>query len=360
MRRLVLGSVLVLATACLQAVEAQDAGSGSTGDAGVAVVVDAGAPDAGPTCAPASERGEWKTKFVVIVEQSGAMCLVDPPGSQEGAGLCEQAAAMANVTGTTIPARVKALQAFMRAVQNRPDVMLTLVPFDSNVKGALPFNGFSPATDPLMVNRIWSLQTELGQHANLQGALAFARSRIELDVLQLSDAERSHTHYAVVVLSTGVPSPRCARDDLSMPFASAARPELVWADTDTTFCNDFPDPTSFPQERVNTFSPGTSLNQNFQFFDFADALKAMEGWYGVKVSVHTRQLFSERSLAACGALCDHQLTNGLNVQDTRTVGRYLLSELARRGGGTFVDPGESSNLSLMDLATMEPTTFCAE
>lgn len=186
-----------------------------------------------------------------------------------------------------------------------------------------------------------------------------ARARVEADILRLLDAERTRTRYVVVVLSTGVPSPRCSRNDLLMPWASAARPELVWADTDTTFCNDIT--ADIPVwERVTTFEPGTSLNQNSQLFDVTDAFEAMKGWYGASVSVHTRLMLSDSSLSQCGALCDGQLQNGLNPQDTRTVGRYVLSELARRTGGTFVDPGEPSNLSLMDLATMEPTTFCAE
>lgn len=359
MRRLVLGSVMVFATACLQAVEAQDAGSGIPADAGSSVIVDAGAPDAGPTCAPASERSEWKLKFVFVVEQSGAMCLVDPPGSQESTGLCEQTAPLANVTGATMPARVRELMAFSRAVANRPDVTMALIPFETNLKGFFPITGFSRGSDFGLLNRISGLQAELGSRANLQTALESARTRIEFDLLQRPDAERTHTHYVVVVLSTGVPSPRCSRNDLLMPFGSAARPELVWADTDTRYCNDVTSDIP-PSESISTFVPGTSINQNAQLFDLADAFRAMEGWYGVKVSVHTRQLVSDRNLAACGALCDHQLTNGLNVQDTRTVGRYVLSELARRGGGTFVDPGEPSNLSLMDLASLEPTTFCAE
>jgi hypothetical protein len=247
----------------------------------------------------------------------------------------------------------------MRVVENKPDVMLAVVPFESNPKGVFPPIGFSRPGDWGFRSRVNALQAELARHANLQGAMEQARTRVELDILRLPDAERTRTRYVVVVLSAGVPSPRCARNDLLMPFASAARPELVWADTDTEFCNVI-DANIPPAERILTFEPGTSLNQNSQLFDIADALGSMKGWYGVSVSVHTRLVLSDSSLSQCGALCDGQLQNGLNPQETRIVGRYVLGELARRSGGSFLDPGEPSNLSLMDLATMEPTTFCAE
>lgn len=362
MRRLVLGSVVVLAAACVQGVDGNDAGAAGGAGGGVAVVADAGTEvvDAGPGCTPASERGEWKMKFVLVVDQSAAMCIADPPGSQESNGFCEQAAAAANVTGATVPSRVRSMNGFLTALQSRPEASAAVVPFETNVKGAYPAFGFARPADGNLRVRVQALQTELGKHANLQGALAYARTVVERDVLMLSDAERARTRYTIVVLSTGVPSPRCSRNDLLMPYASAAHPELVWADTDTTFCNDLTADIP-PYERISTFVPGTSVNQNSQLFDLADDFGAMKRWYGLAgVSLHTRLLLSESNLMQCGAVCDGHLTNGLNVQDTRTVGRYVLSELARRGGGTFVDPGEPANLSLMDLATMEPTTFCAE
>lgn len=356
MRRLVLGSAVMFAAACHQGVDAGDAGVGSGADAGATVVTDAGAADAGRSCTPASERADWKLKFVFVVEQSGAMCIADPPGSQESSGFCEMALARTRLTNV-FPARVGAVASFLTAVAARPEVTVGLIPFEANVKGGN--RGFAPGGDLQLRSALGQLQAELGKHANLQTALEAARQRVEADLLPLSDAERTRTHYAVVVLSTGVPSPRCNRNDLSMPFGSATRPELVWADSDTPFCNDITADIP-PSERITNFVPGTSINQNSQLFDVADTFGAMEGWYGVKVSLHTRQLLSERTLMQCGALCDGQLTLGLNVTDTRTVGRFVLSELARRGGGTFVDPGEPSNLSLNDLATMEPTTFCAE
>lgn len=361
MRRLVLGSLVVLTVACVQGVDGDDAGVvGGPGDGG-ATVADAGheGVDAGPDCTPASERSEWKLKFVFVVEQSGAMCIADPPGSQESAGFCEQAASTVNVTGTTIPARTRAITAFLRAVQSRPDVTVAVVPFETNIRGLYPITGFARPDDQGLLTRVSSLQAVLGRSANLQTALEHVRARIELDLLSRSDAERTRTRYVVVVLSTGVPSPRCTRNDLLMPFASAARPELVWADTDTAFCNVI-DPNSPPTDQISTFVPGTSINQNGQLFDIADALGAMKGWYGVTASIHTRLLLSERSFTRCGASCDGVLPSGLNQPDARTVGRYVLGELARRSGGSFVDPGEPSNLDLMDLATMEPTTFCAE
>lgn len=359
MRRLVLGSLVLLA-ACGQVSEGADAGVvGGPGDGGV-MVADAGGQsvDAGPGCTPASERAEWKLKFVLVVEQSGTMCIADPPGSQESNGFCEQAAATSG-SGVTVPARVRAMNAFLMALRSRPAASVAVVPFETNLKGFWPVTAFTRPDDGQLQTRVWSLQAELGKHANLQQALEHVRTRIERDAQGLPDAERTRTHYAVVVLSTGVPSPRCTRNDLLTPFASAAHPELVWADTDTAYCNLID--TEIPSwERISNFVPGTSINQNGALFDVADALRAMKAWYGVNVSIHTRLVLSESNVRRCGALCDGMLTNGLNLQDSRAVGGYVLSELARRTGGSFVDPGEPANLSLMDLATMEPTTFCAE
>jgi hypothetical protein len=361
MRRLVLGSLVGLTAACVQGGAGSDAGAVVSAGDGGAFISDGGTQsvDAGPTCAPASERGEWKLKFVFVVEQSGVMCVADPPGSQESSGFCEQVAARVNINGTTSPARVRTLEAFLTAVRTRPEVSVAVVPFETNLKGAWPVASFARPDDGQLQTRVRWLQTELGTQANLQQALEHARARIEADLLRLSDSERTRTHYAVVVLSTGVPSPRCSRNDLLTPFASAVHPELVWADSDPTLCNLI-DPNASPFDRINDFVPGRSLNQNGQLFDVADALVAMRGWYGVRVSLHARLLLSERSIRACGTLCDGSLPGGMNSQDSRVVGTYVLGELARRTGGTFLDPGEPANLTLQDLATMEPTTFCGE
>jgi hypothetical protein len=75
-----------------------------------------------------------------------------------------------------------------------------------------------------------------------------------------------------------------------------------------------------------------------------DGLRLLSTWYGVpSVELHARRL-----------------TNGLSSTDMRTVGTFIMKNLAARGGGTFFDPGEPANLSLDDLAAMEPTTFCDE
>jgi hypothetical protein len=69
-------------------------------------------------------------------------------------------------------------------------------------------------------------------------------------------------------------------------------------------------------------------------------------------------MMNDANVAACGPLCQ-DLFGPQSLADTRTMGTWLLRELAQRGQGTFVDPGTASNLTFADIDTSEFTTFCA-
>ena len=55
--------------------------------------VDAGPPTTltvtGRVCTEVVDPSAFPVKLVLLVDQSGASCITDPPGSQESAGLCE-------------------------------------------------------------------------------------------------------------------------------------------------------------------------------------------------------------------------------------------------------------------------------
>lgn len=366
MSRLVLGA-LVLVSACVEGPgsnDRPDGGADGGADGGPSLdgadggLSDGGVADAGPSCVPAAEQLDWKLKFVSLVDQSGLMCLVDPPGSQEATGMCEQAAAAGAFTGATVPGRARSLIQFLQTNAFRPDMSVAIVSYSSQPRIS-PFGGaFAGAESQDLLSAARSLQSSLGTFGNLQSGLVATQELIEKDLLTLSDGARRRTRYVVVVLSSGIPSPRCSANDSLMQYATPLRPELVWADSAQIPCNEEP-PFGPPDLSVYRFRPGTDLNQTAQLDALADRFHLMEQWYGVPaISLHTRLVISERALNACGAFCAQLLPNRMTMSELRSVGRFVLGNLATRTGGTFVDPGEPANLDLSEFTRMPPATFC--
>jgi len=65
----------------------------------------------GTVCTSTPDPNGFPVKVVFVVDQSGSMCISDPPGSQNGAGFCEQTQVKAIIPpGVTQPARVRALE----------------------------------------------------------------------------------------------------------------------------------------------------------------------------------------------------------------------------------------------------------
>src|SRR6516164_6944895 len=62
----------------------------------------------GRVCTSAPDPNGFPVKVVFIVDQSGSMCVSDPPGSQQGSAFCERTDIQAIVPpGVTTPARVR-------------------------------------------------------------------------------------------------------------------------------------------------------------------------------------------------------------------------------------------------------------
>lgn len=306
--------------------------------------------DAGTPCTPEQDRTNWPVRVVFVVQNSGAMCVVDPPGSQGQAGFCETVASSITPPGLTRPVRVSVIDTFLNANRARTNFSAALVSWGENPH-VVPFVSGS---DPSLRIALAELQSTIQKASNLQGALEAARGLIEQDVLTTAASVRARSRYVVVVLSTGVPFPRCAANDMMAEYASATRPELVWADSPGagTYCNG-------QNPEILGFAPGSSLNQNAQLFAAVDGMLALDTQYGLgDVRVFTRLMMNDANVAACGPICQ-DLFGPQSLADTRAMGTWLLTQLAQRGQGTFVDPGTPSSLTLADLDTSEFTTFCA-
>jgi len=305
--------------------------------------------DAGTPCTPAQERSNWPVRVVFVVQNSGAMCVVDPPGSQGQAGFCEMIAPTITPAGLTRSARASVIDSFLNTNRPRPNFSAALVSWGENPR-VVPFVSGS---DPSLRIALAELQSTLQRASNLQGGLEAAKALIEQDVLTTAESLRARSRYVVVVLSTGVPFPRCAANDMMAQYASAARPELVWADSPGAggSCND-------QNPEILGFTPGSNLNQNAQLFAAVDGMLALDTQYGLgDVRVFTRLMLNDANVAACGLICQ-DLFGPQSLADTRAMGTWLLTQLAQRGQGTFVDPGTPSNLTLADIDTSEFTTFC--
>lgn len=304
--------------------------------------------DAGTPCTPKSLRDDWPVKVVFVMQNSGAMCVADPPGSSGTSGFCEQ---ITGPSGVAMPARVRAVQAFINANRDRTNVSVALVTWGLE-SSVVPFT-----TAAMLEPRLSRLQSELAGASNLQGALVATKRLVEGDVLQTAESLRARSRYVVVVLSTGVPFPRCAADDELPIYANAGTPELVWADSPgaASWCsNPQPEPLGFE------FVAKGDLNQNTQLRQAAANIVALDSVYGLgDVRVHTRLVLSAQAVTQCGAICQ-DVFGGLSVAEARAVGTYTLGQLSQYGQGSFVDPGEPSGLeaTMSSIDTAEFTTFC--
>ena len=185
----------------------------------------------GRVCTDPPDPNGFPVKVVILVDQSGSMCISDPPGSQGTAGLCEQFAA---AVGIPAPARVRALQALTAQFAAQPNVQVSIVPWDTNVKNVWP-----PVTTgqrfarPIGIDTyIQNLQSQLGKGTDFQGALSYAYGVIASDIADTNTNNPQllpRTRYVVVLLTDGTPYPRCsANDDLSVyadpPIPSSSGP----------------------------------------------------------------------------------------------------------------------------------------
>lgn len=306
--------------------------------------------DAGEPCTPQSQRNDWPVKIVFVVQNTGAMCIVDGPGSTGTMGFCEQ---YAPPNLPALAGRYRAIKDFVDANAARTNVSVALVTF-----GLTPeVIGFGPGAD--LVPQLAPQQARLTSGSNLPAALGAARSLIDSDAQTLTATVRARTRYAVVLLGTGALYPRCARNDSLPVYASAVNPELVWADSPgaESWCND-PRPNEPEPLGPDAFYPGGDLNQNAQITGAVNRLLALDLQHGLgDIRVHARRVLSESAITACGPICNDVLGPG-SLAETKVIADYTLNLVAQTGQGTYANPGEPSSLEVTSIDTSEFTTFC--
>jgi len=311
----------------------------------------------GRVCTDVPDPTGFPVKVVFLVDQSGSMCISDPPGSQGVAGLCEQ---FATAVGIQTPGRVRALQALTQQFATQPNVTVTIVPWDTNVKNVWPpvATGQRFARPIGIDTYLQNLQAELGKGTDMQGALAYAYGVIASDIADTNTTNPQllpRTRYVIVFLTDGTPYPRCSANDNLSQYADPTHPELIWADSLPDYCN-LTDAQG--DDAINGFVAGTDRNQNYQIFSYVDQIMQLKTAYNVgDIRLHTVLLFSDQGVATCNAL-------GLLCQDiygvypntppsqypqaARQVARWLLQQMAARGNGVFqeFDNGDIQNLGL--------------
>jgi hypothetical protein len=300
----------------------------------------------GRVCTDPPDPNGFPVKVVILVDQSGSMCISDPPGSQGSPGLCEQLPGIPGVIppGVTTPARVRALMSLTAQFAAQPNVQVSIVPFDTNVKNVWPpaVSGQRFARPIGIDTYLQNLQSQLGKGTDYQGALSYAYGLIASDIADLNQTnpqQLPRTRYVVVFLTDGTPYPRCSANDNLTTYADPNNPELIWADALPDYCNLT---NAQGSDAINGFIPGTDRNQNYQLFSYIDQIMQLKLAYNVgDVRLHTVLLFNEAAVAACGTICQdiygvYPNTSPANYPAAaHQVARWLLQQFAARGNGVY-------------------------
>lgn len=306
--------------------------------------------DDGAPCTPLAQRSEWPVKVVFAVQNSGGMCVADPPGDQEGSSFCQM---IASTIGTPpLPARVQRIIDFLDANADRPNLSVALLPWDLTGRT----EGFEPVSSPALRQRLRTLHTALGRGSNLQGGLQAVRALLERDLQAMAPGARKRTRYVVVLLGTGLPYPRCAENDALPVYATPANPELIWSDSvgAGSFCNDPP----MPPDVVPGFVPGADLNQNAQLFEESARILGLDQTFGAgDLRLHARIVLSAAAQDACGPIC-RDVFGPFSVAERKAIGDFTFGRIAQLGQGSFANVGEPVNLTFSGIDTSEFTNFC--
>ncbi len=336
----------------------------------------------GTVCTSAPDPTGFPVKVVFIVDQSGSMCVSDPPGSQQSSGFCEMYAVVP--PGITQPARVRALNLLLDQFATAPNVEVALVPFETNVP---PSSVWPQATgagasrfarpDGSLRARVNGLQAELGKGTDYQGALAYTYSLIASDIDQVNRNNPEllpRTRYVVVFLTDGVPFPRCSANDNLQQYADDLNPDLTWADAQGAgdFCNliDPQDP-----DAITGFVAGTDRNQNYQLFSYVDQLMELKLQYNIgDIRLHSVLLFNTEAVRACGPICQDLYGRYVRypgggaapvpVADGPTaahnIARWVLQQLALRGNGVYQEFNDFYGIGQLSLGALDYSSLMSK
>jgi hypothetical protein len=320
--------------------------------------------------APANPSG-FPVKVVLVIDQSGSMCVSDPPGSQEQTGFCEQVGGILLPPGVTEPARVRALKRLVAQFRQQPNVQISIVPFETNVKNVWPpvttGNRFA-RPDGSLDTYIRGLQSQLGKGTDYQGAVGYAYSLIASDINAVSANNPEvlpRTRYVVVFLTDGTPYPRCSANDNLSTYATPDAPDLTWADSSSAgdFCNLL-DPDS--PDSIDEFQPGTDRNQNYQLFSYVRRLMELKDQYNVgDIRMHTVLLFNQQAVKLCGPICQDIYGTYPGTppaeypQAAKKVASWLLSRFAEIGNGVYQEFNDTGEINNMGLGALDYSSFAS-
>jgi von Willebrand factor type A domain/Bacterial TSP3 repeat len=324
----------------------------------------------GRVCASPPTTAGFPVKVMFVIDQSGSMCVSDPPGAQSSGGFCQAASAV--TTGQ--PARVRALNRLLQTFQASPNVEVGLVTFETNAKKAFPPQSsaavFGRPGDPALAQTINGLQFQLGKGTDYQGALATAYTLVksDIDATNLANpAELPRTRYVVVFLTDGTPYPRCASNDNLTQYADPDNPELIWADSSGAgnFCNliDPSDP-----DYITGFVAGTDRNQNYQLYAYVDQLMELKRFNNIgDIRLHTILLFNEEAVRLCGLICQDLYGSYPNYttaagypQAAKRIAQYILRKLAERGNGVYQEFLDNGGIANMGLGALDYTSLASK
>ncbi len=325
----------------------------------------------GRICTQPPDPSGFPVKVLFVVDQSGSMCISDPPGSQGAPGLCEQLVAMGIVPpNLTTPARVRALEALLTQFQNEitnqgANIQVAIVPFATNVQNPYPANGSNQGfASPFgLQGYLGGLQGQLGKGTDYQGALAYAYQAIAGDIAvtaQNNPELLPRTRYVVVWLTDGTPYPRCSAIDDLPQYADPDHPYLIWADSVPDYCNVA---GAAGNDKINGFVVGTDRNQNYQIFSYVDQLMSLKSTYNIgDIRLHTVLLFNQAAVQACGPICQDIYGVYPNTPQSQypaaahKVAEWLLTQVALRGNGVyqeFLDGNiQSLGLGALDYSSL--------
>lgn len=327
----------------------------------------------GRVCTTRPNPNGFPVKVVFVIDQSGSMCVSDPPGAQQASGFCQQAAVVGVIPpGVTEPARVRALRRLLNNLREQPNVQVSVVPFETNVRNVWPAaasgNRFA-RPDASLDAYVGILQNQLGKGTDYQGALSYAYSLIASDIQAVSQSnpqELPRTRYVVVFLTDGTPYPRCSANDNLPPnaYAGPDQPDLTWADSSSAveFCNaiDADDP-----DAIDGFVAGTDRNQNYQLFSYVRQITELKQQYNVgDIRLHTVLLFNEAAVRACGEICEDLYGEYPGVdpaqypQAAKRIASWVLRRFAELGNGVYQEFNDSAIYDL-GLGALDYSSFAS-
>ncbi len=326
----------------------------------------------GRVCTRPPSPSGFPVKVVVVIDESGSMCVSDPPGSQMDSGFCQRREILDIIPeGVTEPARVRALkrlvQQFREVNAQGGNVQISVAPFETNVRNVWP-----PTTtgdrfarpDNNIDSYIEGLQSQLGKGTDYQGALSYAYSLISSDINAVSQANPEllpRTRYVVVFLTDGTPYPRCSASDNLSVYADPDNPDLTWADSLTDFCN-----LTNTTDQIDGFEVGTDRNQNYQLFSYVRRLMELKDQHNVgDLRMHTVLLFNQEAVRACGPICQdiYGVYPGVEPaqypEAAKKIAAWLLRRFADMGNGVYQEFNDTGEISNLGLGALDYSSFAS-